>query len=78
MREKGLEPLSLAAPDPKSGVSANSTTLANIFILFPSFNGRKPPQKTGFSIKIALFRYCIYRINRTVCQGLQNRRTINA
>jgi hypothetical protein len=28
MREKGLEPLSLAAPDPKSGVSASFTTLA--------------------------------------------------
>ena len=26
--EKGLEPLRLAAPDPKSGVSANSTTQA--------------------------------------------------
>ena len=28
MREGGLEPPNLAAPDPKSGVSANSTTPA--------------------------------------------------
>ncbi len=28
MREKGLEPIRLKAPDPKSGVSANFTTLA--------------------------------------------------
>ena len=30
VREKGLEPSYLAAPDPKSGVSASSTTLAGI------------------------------------------------
>ena len=28
VREKGVEPLSLPAPDPKSGASANSATLA--------------------------------------------------
>ena len=28
VREKGLEPPRIAAPDPKSGVSTNSTTLA--------------------------------------------------
>src|SRR5450432_2678374 len=30
VRARGLEPLSLAAPDPKSGVSANSTTRASL------------------------------------------------
>jgi hypothetical protein len=30
VREGGLEPPHLSAPDPKSGVSTNSTTLANI------------------------------------------------
>ena len=29
LREKGLEPLHLAVPDPKSGVSANFTIPAN-------------------------------------------------
>ena len=32
VREGGLEPPHLSAPDPKSGVSTNSTTLATISI----------------------------------------------
>ncbi len=32
LREKGLEPLRLSAPDPKSGVYTNFTTLAMISI----------------------------------------------
>lgn len=31
LREKGLEPLRPKAPDPKSGVSANFTTLAKVY-----------------------------------------------
>ena len=30
MRKGGLEPPHLSAPDPKSGASANSATLANL------------------------------------------------
>jgi hypothetical protein len=46
MREKGLEPLSLAALDPKSSVSASFTTLAwNIVEIDEKVNrpGRRAP-----------------------------------
>ena len=33
VREGGLEPPHLSAPDPKSGVSTNSTTLATISLI---------------------------------------------
>jgi hypothetical protein len=42
MREKGLEPLSLAAPDPKSGVSASFTTLARNIVEIAEKVNRRP------------------------------------
>ena len=41
MRAKGLEPLRLSAPDPKSGVSTNSTTLAAVAT---KGSGRRKPR----------------------------------
>ncbi len=42
--ETGLEPAHLSAPDPKSGVSANSTTRAEITKIFASMNNQLKDQ----------------------------------
>ena len=49
VRKGGLEPPHLAAPEPKSGVSTNSTTSA----FYVSLIGR-PPQKRGQILPQAL------------------------
>ena len=39
--EKGLEPLNLSAPDPKSGVFANFTTQAHLMLLYKNIFTKK-------------------------------------
>ena len=39
VRAKGIEPIRLSAPDPKSGLSTNFNTPADIYVLIPSVKG---------------------------------------
>ena len=53
VRARGLEPPHLAAPDPKSGVSTNSTTPADVFSLSMPF-GKFPGGWPALVISICL------------------------
>ena len=64
VRVKGLEPPHLAAPDPKSGVSTNSTT--------PAFVINLPAKGNLDSVKIGLQ---IYAFNRN-CKAFPRNFTI--
>ncbi len=56
MREKGLEPLSLSALDPKSSVSASFTTLArNIAENAGMVNNISPAGASGVSLPVPLY-----------------------
>lgn len=54
VRERGLEPPHLAAPDPKSGASANSATSAQIIKLVED-GGFEPPKSVTTDLQSAPF-----------------------
>ena len=77
VREGGLEPPHLTAPDPKSGVSANFTTLAGmkgkniapcLAIVEPFYIGRKiEKQRNSF---ISFYIHSDFAIERRECRRL--------